>query len=193
MTSGGARALRRLRSDETSVAGALADLVNAAYASAQTEIFVRATPRTSEEMMAALIADEEVLVAQHGEEVVGLVHVRDLERRRGFFGMLAVAPSVRSAGVARDLLDELEARGAARGLTAMELDLLMPDPPTAHQSRLREWYERRGYLPAVSRPFSEIEPDLAAHLRYPTSLIRYAKHLAPVASSGRRPPHPAAW
>ncbi len=185
MTTRVPRVIRLLRTDETVLAGVLADLVNGAYTFAQTEIFVRATPRTSAVMMSTLIADGGVLVAQHGEDVVGLVHVRDLEDRRGFFGMLAVAPSVRSVGVARDLLDEVEARGDARGLTAMELDLLMPDPPTAHQSRLREWYERRGYLPVASRSFSEIEPDLAAHLRHPTALIRYAKRLTPAPSPDR--------
>lgn len=170
--------VRRVSPSEGEGAVALAHLINRSYADAQSELFALPSPRVSAESIAHLIAEGELVVAEREGEVVGVVRVRDLDEHAAFFGMLAVPPEVTSTGVARDLLDALEADAAGRGLDAMELDLLVPESPTPHQSRLQAWYERRGYERVYERPFGDVEPGAAAGLRQPTQLVRYAKRLA---------------
>ncbi|OYV58263.1 MAG: hypothetical protein B7Z69_09880 [Actinobacteria bacterium 21-73-9] len=162
---------------ESERAEAIAHLINRSYASAQRELFAPTSPRVSAESIAHVIAEGELVVAEREGEVVGVVLARDLDERTAFFGMLSVPPEATSTGVARDLLDALEADAGGRGLDAMELDLLVPETPTPHQSRLRAWYERRGYERVYERPFDAVEPEAATALRQPTHLVRYAKRL----------------
>ena len=176
--------IRRLEASERTRARDLADLVNHSYRLAQTEVFDTPSPRISITSMENIIAAGELVVAESAGTVVGVVLSRDLDERTGFFGMLAVPPEAASTGVARAILDHLEADARARGLTAMQLDLLMPDPPTRHQSRLREWYERRGYVAVAERPFAEVDPAAAANLRRPTALIRCSLALGDLPDSG---------
>lgn len=167
--------VRRIDSTEGALAEVIAPLINRAYALAQEQLFTQLTPRVSEESVREIIADGELLLAERGGVVVGVVQFRQLAERVGFFGMLAVPPEVASTGIARELLISLESEAARRGLHSLELDLLQPESPTPHQTRLREWYERRGFVAQWTRPFSDVEPGAARFLRQPTDLTRFAK------------------
>ncbi len=158
-------------------ARAITDLVNLAYVDAQREIFLAPAPRATYEEVADALARGELLLAVQEGVLVGAVRVRRPAPSTWFFGMLAVAPSAASRGVARQLLDGLEAQALAAGASEIELDLLLPEPATAHQARLRDWYERRGFRRVSARPFAEVEPVAAALLSYPTLLLRYVKSL----------------
>jgi GNAT superfamily N-acetyltransferase len=127
-------------------------VINRSYVSAQSELFAPTSPRASAESIAHVIAEGELVVAEREGEVVGAVLARDLDDRAAFFGLLSVHPETTSTGVARDLLDALEADAKGRGLDAMELDLLVPETPTPHQSKLRAWYERRDTSACTNGP-----------------------------------------
>ncbi len=173
----GATVVRRLSRGEADLSERVASLIARAYQGAQEELFTSPVPRTSAEAVARLIRAGEMVVAENGRGIVGVVVTRAVDTRVGYVEMLAVAPEATSRGVARQILDAVEATGAARGLETMELDLLVPETPTPHQSRLRAWYERRGYVPVRERPFEDVEPTAAAFLRHPTRLVRLAKAL----------------
>jgi GNAT superfamily N-acetyltransferase len=170
--------VRRIDPTESALAEVIAPLINRAYALAQEQLFAEPTPRVSDQSVREIIADGEFLVAEQGGVVVGVVQFRQLSERVGFFGMLAVPPEVASTGIARELLVSLELEAARRGLHSLELDLLQPESPTPHQTRLREWYERRGFVAQWARPFSDIEPSAARFLRQPTDLTRFAKTIS---------------
>ena len=170
-------AIRRLRPSEVSRAYDVASLVNDAYRAAQEQLFTEPTPRISVESVSRIIADDEFVVYEVDERILGAVLQRDTSPRVGFFGVLAVQPDSAGSGIARALLDFVESQALARGVEIMELDLLLPDAPTPHQYRLKEWYERRGYVAGPSRDFRDVEPEAAQYLRYPTQLVRYSKNL----------------
>jgi N-acetylglutamate synthase-like GNAT family acetyltransferase len=170
--------VRRVDAAETELAVEVTHLINRAYQPAQAELFKTLVERTSVEAIARSIETGDLVVAERDGEIVGSALALTTDERVGYFGTLAVPPEAASTGVARAILETIEADALARGLVAMELELLMPEPPTPHQSRLREWYERRGYVPVQSRPFGEADQEGAAHLLYPTQLIRYSKALA---------------
>lgn len=173
----GATVVRRLSGDEAALAERVATLIARAYQGAQEELFTTPVPRTSSEAVDRLIRAGELVVAEGAGGVVGVVVTRALDSRVGYLEMLAVSPEAAARGIGRRLLDAVEAAAADGGLGAMELDLLVPEPPTPHQSRLRAWYERRGYVPVRGQPFGDVEPAAAAFLRYPTELVRLAKAL----------------
>ncbi len=170
--------VRTLSHDDLDLTTDLAHLINRAYRAAQSEIFSAPSPRISETDCANLILAHELVIVRCGESLVGAVRVATVDDRTRFFGLLAVAPEWSSKGVGRMLLDTIERDAARAGVRTMALDLLMPDPATAHQSRLRDWYESRGYVATSSRSFAEVEPEAARELRYPTQLIRYLKNIA---------------
>jgi GNAT superfamily N-acetyltransferase len=170
-------AIHRLRPSENSRAVDVASLVNDAYQAAQEQLFSEPTPRLSVASVSAVIAAGEFVVYEVDHHIVGVVLQRDTSTRVGFFGVLAVSPNRAGSGIARTLLDFIEFEALERGVETMELDLLLPDTPTPHQYRLKEWYERRGYVAGPSRDFRDVEPEAAQYLRYPTQLVRYSKNL----------------
>ncbi len=171
--------VHRVNPLESELAPQITQLVNRAFVQAQSELFATPSPRVSVDSMVRIIQAGELVVAERSGKFVGAVMFRDFDERSGFFGMLAVAPESASNGIARQILEMIETDARSRGREVMELDLLMPEPATAYQLRLRSWYERRGYLPQHSRPFADIEPEHVSRLRNPTSLIRFAKVLSP--------------
>ncbi len=167
------------------LAGAVADLVNDAYRLAQTELFDEVVPRTTSAEVAAAIRDGDLYVAELGGRLVGSVMVRVLDESTTHVGTLAVAPRAAGRGVARAILDHVEGSSREAGRPVVCLDLLVPDPATDHQERLRRWYERRGYRPTSRRSFARVEPRAADRLRHPTALVRYEKR---VTADGRTGP-----
>jgi len=81
-----------------------------------------------------------MLVAQAGREIAGVV-LGTFDGRRGWIQRLAVHPAHRRAGLASELVGELEQRFRDRGAPRINL-LVMPD----NAGGLAFW-QRLGYLP----------------------------------------------
>jgi ribosomal protein S18 acetylase RimI-like enzyme len=79
------------------------------------------------------------LVAESGDEIVGTV-IGGFDGRRGMVYHLAVAPSQRRCGIARQLMDELEKRLIARGCIRSYLLV------HAHNAEARALYEKRDWV-----------------------------------------------
>ncbi|KAI1153914.1 hypothetical protein F4825DRAFT_448990 [Nemania diffusa] len=184
---------------------ALARLVNDAYTSAEASIYTTAFSRTSAPEIQALLNAGELAVAfpappsilgtspspptsttttatSRGDPI-GCVHVKQLSPTTGTFGMLAVSPSSRAAGLGGALVRFAEARCRdALGLRVVRLDLLFPMrddvAQQAGKARLQAWYARLGYRPAGLGDFARDHPRLHALLAGPTEYRVFEKDLA---------------
>ena len=156
----------------------LTELINDVYAIAESGIWRDGVTRTKPAELAELIRAEEIAVATRDGEVVGSVRIHDVAADASEFGVLVAAPEQRGTGVGRALLDFAEQRSRARGLRAMELELLLPRT-WSHPNKefLKAWYGRRGYRLIGSRRIDDAHPHLAPLLATECDVAVYQKPL----------------
>jgi GNAT superfamily N-acetyltransferase len=166
-------------SADPGLATELSDLVNDVYAAAEEGMWVDGANRTTPEEMSSLIAAGEILVARSPEgRILGSVRLHDVGPDVAEFGLLAASREQRNLGVGRALLDDAEDRSRARGMQAMQLELLVPrewGQPT--KEFLGAWYARRGYRLIDIVDFEEDYPHLAPLLATPCDLQIHRKAL----------------
>ena len=156
----------------------ITDLVNRVYTVAEDGLWVQGATRTTIDEMAELIAAGQIAVARRDGLIAGAVRIQQLDARTGEFGMLVADPAHRGEGIGRQLVAYAEDSSRQRGLTVMQLELLVPRDWT-HPSKafLHAWYTRIGYRPVQSRTTNESYPQLAPLLATPCDFVVYHKDL----------------
>lgn len=166
---------------DTGLAAQIAGLVNRVYADAEKGIWANAAPRTTEAEVADLIHTGQIAVARSDDRVVGSVRVQQLDDATGEFGMLVAAPEERGTGLGRDLVTFAERWAGDRGLSRMQLELLVPrDWTHPVKEFLRDWYTRLGYRVVRTGDFGADYPALAPHLACPCDFLVFHKDLVPI-------------
>jgi GNAT superfamily N-acetyltransferase len=158
----------------------LAQLINGAYAAGEDGLWLEGTTRITAAEVARTIAGGGMLVATIDGRVVGCGHVRPVDPTTAVLGLMSVAPEQWGGGIGRELVRSAEALARSRGVTAMQLELLVPRA-SAHpeKDRLRAWYERLGYEVVRSAPFEEFAPHAAAsRLTTPCEFLVFRRSLA---------------
>jgi len=160
-------------------------LVNVVYAASEEGIWQREATRTTAAEVAGLVRAGEIAVARLGGRIVGAVRVQALTDRTGEFGMLAGDPDHRGIGIGRELVAFAEDHCRAHGMTAMQLELLVPRA-WSHPSKvsLDGWYRRIGYRVLRRTSVDELYPDLAGQLATECDFVVYAKPLTDGAGAG---------
>jgi GNAT superfamily N-acetyltransferase len=163
---------------EAALAGRLADLVNDVYAVAEHGLWREGAMRTTAPAIADLIEAGELAVARVDGEIAGAVHVHAVSEDTGLFGMLAVAPEHRGAGVGRALVGFAERHSRDRGRATMRLELLVPRT-WRHPVKvfLDGWYRRLGYRVVHRTTLDENYPELAPLLATECDLLVYERPL----------------
>ncbi|WP_313888187.1 GNAT family N-acetyltransferase [Lentzea alba] len=160
------------------LAAELADLVNRVYAEAEKGLWVGDTARTTESEMASLVDAGQIAVARSSGRLVGAIRIQQLDDNTGEFGMLVAAPEERGTGLGRDLVTFAEAWARERGLSRLQLELLVPQTWTHPvKNFLRAWYTRIGYQVVRTDDFGEAFPQLAPHLACPCDFLIFHKNL----------------
>jgi ribosomal protein S18 acetylase RimI-like enzyme len=156
----------------------VAALVNGVYEQAEAGLWVDRARRTSRQEIAELITRGQIVTARTSDRVVGAVRVRALDGDTAEFGMLAADPAQRGLGIGRALVAFAERWAVDRGLSFMQLELLVPTTWN-HPSKqfLRDWYSRLGYRVVRTSTLEESYPDLAPLLATPCDLLVYRKAL----------------
>jgi GNAT superfamily N-acetyltransferase len=165
-------------SDNHDLVADLTSLINLVYAKAEQGLWRTGTPRTNPVELAGLIAAGEIAVAGRNGQLAGSIRIRDVSPDVAEFGLLVAAPSYRSTGVGRALVDFAEQSARERGMRAMQLELLVPKT-WRHPSKefLSAWYGRRGYRVIHTRSIHDAYPHLAPLLATPCDLVVYEKPL----------------
>jgi GNAT superfamily N-acetyltransferase len=158
----------------------LAQLINGAYAAGENGLWLEGTTRITAAEVARTIAGGGMLVATFDGGVVGCGHVRPLDPATAVLGLVSVAPQQWGGGVGRELVRSAEELARSRGVTAMQLELLVPRGWVhPEKDRLRAWYLRLGYEVVRSAPIEEILTHAAAaRLVTPCEFLVFRRSLA---------------
>jgi GNAT superfamily N-acetyltransferase len=132
----------RIREANSGDIAEIVDVVNDAF---RVERDFRAGERTSVAEVSRLIESSHWLVAIHDEQLAGAVLVR-VEGTTGYFGMLAVRPSLQGLGIGRALVEAAEEYCRARGCTTMTLST------GSVRHELLRHYDKLGYKVASVDP-----------------------------------------
>jgi GNAT superfamily N-acetyltransferase len=156
----------------------LARLVNTVYAISEAGLWVDGARRTNERELSELIRLGQIVAASSDGVIVGAVQMTQVDDTTGLFGMLVADPDRRGEGIGRELVAFTERWARARGMTAMQLELLVPRG-WRHPSKvfLSEWYERIGYRVVRTTTLGEPYPELAPMLATECDLLIYRKDL----------------
>jgi len=146
---------------ESDVTGMVA-IVNAAF---RVERSFRPGDRTSREDILQRMQTNIFLVALVDNEINGTVEVR-VNGTTGYFGMLAVDPTLQRAGIGRSLCDAAEQYCRGRGCTEMTLST------GKVRSDLIPYYRKLGYDITSIDPAPENGP-----FSKPIEIVRMAKPL----------------
>jgi len=157
----------------------LTRIVNEAYATTEGSLWAKRIERISRQDFAATVARGEIGVAWAGDRPVGCIRLRRLDDTTFEFGVLAVAPDHRGAGVGDALVRWAEDTARAEGATTMELKLLEPvEGSHGFKVMLAEWYVRLGYERVGSHPAEEGWPEASDELAVPCRFSVFQKPLA---------------
>jgi GNAT superfamily N-acetyltransferase len=170
--------LEAVASSDAALVEELTDLVNDVYEVAESGLWRDDAIRTTTSEIADFIATGQIVVARRDGRIVGAVRVHDVGEDLSEFGLLVAAQDERNTGVGRALLDFAEGDSRARGLRAMQLELLLPRE-WEHPSKefLKSWYGRRGYTLVRTGTLVGTYPHLAPLLAVPCDLAIYEKTL----------------
>lgn len=111
-----------LRAAALADAGAIAATIAAAFAQYRGKLVPEsgAFRETAEAIAAEMAKDTHVIVAERNGEMLGCVVIQELEGDL-YFGRLAVRPAARGLGLARLLIDAVEAEATRRSLPGVRL------------------------------------------------------------------------
>jgi ribosomal protein S18 acetylase RimI-like enzyme len=165
-----------------SLAGDVAEIINAAYDVGEDGLWIEGTTRTSPQEVAGMIRSGSVLVATRGGEVIGCARVRPLDANTAELGFISARPEHWGGGIGRELVEAAEELMRSRGATEMQLELLVPkDGVHPAKERLRDWYTRLGYRIVRTAPFEEIVTNPADDLAKPCEFLIFRKSLSETA------------
>ena len=156
----------------------LVRVINAAYAVGEAGLWLEGTPRVRPDEIAEAVRSGGMLAATLDDRLVGCAYVRPLDRLTADLGLISTAPDEWGRGVGGELVRTAEELMRARGVTTMQLEVLVPKG-WVHpaKTRLRQWYERLGYRVVRSAPFEEIATHLASDLATPCQFLIFRKPL----------------
>ncbi|KAI0404655.1 hypothetical protein F4802DRAFT_566919 [Xylaria palmicola] len=175
--------------EDEALATRLAGLVNAVYREAEDGIFKAPFERTTTAEVRDLLRAGGLAVAflppadggqcAAGRRPAGCVYIRRASPTTGEFGMLAVDPECRGAGLGLALVRFAEDRCRSHlGLRAVRLELLAPvhfEHPG--KTRLQAWYTGLGYAMTELADFGEAYPRLSVLLSGPSEYRVFERSL----------------
>ncbi len=150
--------------EDMDLASVVAQVVNRAYAHAETGLFLTRIDRTDAGAVRASISRRQTAVALLDGIVVGSIRAATLDERTRWFGALGVDPAAHGRGFGSSLVTFVEEDAASAGKAEMQLEVFDSEPAHPHLSRIRAWYDRRGYTETSRLPIAAVYPDDVASL-----------------------------
>ena len=156
----------------------LVRIINDAYAIGEAGLWLDGATRTDAVEIAEAIKSGEMLLATGDGRIEGCARVQPLTETTADLGMLAVTPERWGGGAGRVLVHTAEDLMSSRGVTTMQLELLVPMGWVhPEKKRLRDWYTRLGYEVTRSASFDDVAAHLRPQLRVPCEFLIFHKRL----------------
>jgi GNAT superfamily N-acetyltransferase len=163
----------------------LVQVINEAYAAGEAGLWLPGATRTEPGEMTEAVRSGGVIGATLDGRIVGCAYVRPLDAGTADLGLISVIPARWGSGVGRQLVHSAEELMRSRGVSTMQLELLVPKGWIhAEKQRLRAWYERLRYRVVRVAPFEEVAAHLESQLATPCEFLVFRKRLAAEAHSG---------
>jgi GNAT superfamily N-acetyltransferase len=167
----------------------LVRLVNAAYAVGEAGLWLEGATRIVPGEIAEAIRRGRMLAATLEGRLVGCAHLRPLDANTADLGLVSAAPAQWGRGIGRELVRSAEQLTQTRGMTTMQLELLVPKGSIhPEKDRLRVWYQRLGYRITRLARVEEVAPQLASQLAVPCEFLIFRKQLTKSHGSRRGRP-----
>ncbi|KAJ7226143.1 hypothetical protein GGX14DRAFT_490652, partial [Mycena pura] len=173
--------------EDDSLVARLTHIVNVAYDTTESDLFGDGYQRTSQDEVCRLIRAGELAVAyinaspsstSEAQKAVGCIRIMRSSDTKGALGMVALDAMYHGGGIGRDLVLFAQDHCRRRGMTVMQLELLVPTWfEHKFKKRLLEWYSRMGYELVGVGQLSDIYPSLASLLKGQCELRIYEKSL----------------
>jgi GNAT superfamily N-acetyltransferase len=159
--------------------GELVRIINEAYAVGEAGLWLEGTARTEPGEIAEAIRGGGMLAATVDGQIAGCAYLRPLNGDTADLGLISVAPQRWGSGVGSQLVRSGEELMRSRGMTTMQLELLVPKGWVhPEKDRLRAWYTRLGYRVVRTAPFDDVAPHLAPGLATRCEFLIFRKPLA---------------
>jgi GNAT superfamily N-acetyltransferase len=166
------------RSRDAALVGELVRLINRAYALGEAGLWLEGTARVEPAEVAEAIRAGGMLAVTVEGRLVGCAYMRPLAAGTGDLGLVSAAPEWWGCGMGRDLMRAGEELIRSRGMTTVQLELLVPKERVhPEKERLRAWYLRLGYRVVGSARVEEVAPRLAPRLATPCEFLVFRKTL----------------
>ena len=156
----------------------LVRVINAAYAVGEAGLWLEGASRVRPDEIAEAIRSGGMLAATIDDRLVGCAYVRPLDPSTADLGLISAAPDEWGRGVGGELVRAAEELMRTRGVTTMQLELLVPKG-WVHpaKARLHSWYGRLGYRVVCSAPVEQVAAHLAPQLAAPCEFLIFRKRL----------------
>jgi GNAT superfamily N-acetyltransferase len=140
----------------------LYEIMRIAYALTEVEVWGEDYVRISLNDYKKLIDKDEILMAVSNSEIVGGIHYYQRAADKFAFSLLSADFNKSGLGIGRALIDEVAKRAKQAGANYLVIEILRPkDMEVPFKVRIRDWYERMGFVYTGSQDFSEVLPDKA--------------------------------
>jgi ribosomal protein S18 acetylase RimI-like enzyme len=118
---------------------------------------------------------------------VGCAYVRQLDAGTADLGLISTATDYWGSGIGRELVRSAEELMHSRGVSTMQLELLVPKGWVhPEKDKLRAWYIRLGYRVVRTAPFEQIAAHLAPQLAAACEMLIFHKSLTQVPGPSTR-------
>ena len=152
--------------------------VNDAYAIGEAGLWRDGATRTTPTEIAAAIRSGGMLAATFEGRLAGCAYLRPLDVETADLGLISAAPERWGDGVGRELVGVAEVLTRQRGVTTMQLELLVATGwEHPNKRRLRDWYTRLGYRVIGTARFDQVAAHLEAQLATPCEFLIFRKAL----------------
>jgi len=158
----------------------VAELINKVYLITESDFWPHngSYERTNASEILQFIENNELIIAQIDEEIVGAVHVYPVKDDVCGFGMLVAAPKKRGHGIGTTLMKSIEDWAVNNKYKIIQLELLKPiNYLHPDKEFLNNWYTKMGYKLISKTTYGKLYPKQASLLKIPCNFEIYQKNL----------------